>query len=357
MATDDQDKTDPASEYKLRKAREQGRVARSPELNFAVLLLGMTCVLSGMGTSLSQDLIQVLRGTMAHIGTAHAEPNLIAHVIQQSVIDVSMILIKPLAIIAVLVIVSGLAQVGFVLSTAPLTPDFSKLNPAKGMERIFSKRSLFELGRSLFKVGMISGLVWLAGAAQLKSTLALLHQSAGALLPYLTHTVSSILGVMTILFGILAALDFAYTRWDFMQNMRMSKREKKDEHKQREGDPRIKSRLRELRAEWLKKSTTLQKVKDADVLVTNPTHLAIAIAYQRETMSAPRILAKGAGDVALKMKELARRHGVMVVENRPLAQGLYREVEPDSELPERHYADVARILAWVFAARRKTAWQ
>ncbi|RYZ76550.1 MAG: EscU/YscU/HrcU family type III secretion system export apparatus switch protein, partial [Proteobacteria bacterium] len=158
------------------------------------------------------------------------------------------------------------------------------------------------------------------GQGILKEVVVLPLREPIGILVYLIHKTGVILATLTAVLALLALIDLAYTRWEFLKQMRMSKREVKDEHKQREGDPRIKARLRELRLEWFKKGIAAQRVKNADVLVTNPTHYAVAISYKRDVMSAPRIVAKGSGELALRMRELARSHHVPVVENPPLAR-------------------------------------
>ena len=354
MAEEDQDKSDPASEYKLQKSRERGSVAKSQDITFVAILFGLTCGVFGMGDSFSRDIAGVMRAVLNQVSSAQTDPMLILPVIGHATVEIMHLLAMPLAIVAVLAIVASVAQVGFVLSGEPLKPDFTRINPAQGLKRLFSMRSIYDLVRSLLKMGLVAMLLWLAGGWVLKQLVALPLYAAPGLLAYLIQVTGGILAALTALFGLLAFADLAYTRWEFLKKMRMSKREVKDEHKQRDGDPRIKARLRELRMEWFKKGLSMQKVKDADVLLTNPTHLAVAIAYRRETMAAPKVLTKGAGEVAMKMREVARRHGVMVVENPPLARSLYRLTSPDDDLPEQHYAEVAKVLAWVYAARKKS---
>jgi flagellar biosynthetic protein FlhB len=150
---------------------------------------------------------------------------------------------------------------------------------------------------------------------------------------------------------VFALLDWSFSRWEFMRRMRMSKRELKDEHREREGDPRIKTRLRELRLELAKRSRSIARVKSADVLLTNPTHYAVALQYVHGRMPAPMVLAKGAGELARRMRSEARRCGVPVVEHAPLTRALFAAVEPDDYVPESEFAQVARILRWVYAAR------
>ncbi|MGC4061415.1 MAG: EscU/YscU/HrcU family type III secretion system export apparatus switch protein [Aquabacterium sp.] len=351
MSEGDLDKSDPASPYKLEKAREKGSVAKSQDVSFLVILFGLTCLVFGMGDRITRDLARVLHAALAQASRTQWDLPAFSAMLGVVAEDVLLALAPPLAVVMVLAIAAGIWQVGFTVSAEPLKPDFNRINPATGFKRLFSMRSIYDLIRSSIKMMVIVLMILAAGESVLREVVVLPLRETSAILAYLIHKTGVILAVMTALLALLAVADVAYTRWEFQKQMRMSKREIKDEHKQREGDPRIKSRLRELRLEWLKKGMTMRKVQDADVLVTNPTHYAVAIAYKRDTMSAPKIVAKGSGDMAARMRELARQHHVPIVENPPLARSLYRLAQPDDYLPEQHYSEVAKILVWVFAAK------
>lgn len=355
MSEGDLDKSDPASPYKLEKARERGSVAKSQDVSFVVLLFGLTCLVFGMGDAIMRDMARVLRAALAQMSHTQLDVASVNALMGALVSDVVHVLAPPLAVVVVLAVAVGVWQVGFTISAEPLKPDFNRINPATGFKRLFSMRSLYDLGRSSLKMLVIALVIVAGGSAVLREVVVLPLREPAGILGYLVHKTGVILAVLTAVLILLAMADLAYTRWEFLKQMRMSKREVKDEHKQREGDPRVKSRLRELRLEWLKKGMTMRRVKDADVLVTNPTHYAVAISYKRDTMSAPRIVAKGSGDMALRMRVLAGEHKVPIVENPPLARSLYKLAQPDDHLPEQHYSEVARILVWVFAARAKQA--
>lgn len=353
MSEGDLDKSDPASPYKLEKAREKGSVAKSQDLSFLVVLFGLTCIVFGMGDSLAKELSRVLYAALSQVTVTNWDASSITVLLGRLAMELGAILAPPLAVVMVLAVAAGVWQVGFTISAEPLKPDFNRINPATGFKRLFSMRSIYDLGRSSIKILVVVLLILAAGGSVLREVVVLPMREPAGILAYLIHKTGVILAVLTAVLALLAMMDMAYTRWEFLKQMRMSKREIKDEHKQREGDPRIKSRLRELRVEWLKKGMTLKRVKDAEVLVTNPTHYAVAIAYKRDTMSAPKIVAKGSGDMAMRMRELANQHHVLIVENPPLARSLYRLAEPDDYLPEQHYSEVAKILVWVFAARAR----
>jgi flagellar biosynthetic protein FlhB len=187
---------------------------------------------------------------------------------------------------------------------------------------------------------LVPGLVGLPLASP-KIYMSVLLKLAGGLL------VKLVLAMLAV-----ALLDLVFTRWEFAKRMRMSKREIKDENKNREGDPRIRARIRELRKDMLKRSRSLAQVPSADVLITNPTHIAVAISYKHGSGMGPQVVAKGAGDLAAAMRKLASRHNIPVVQNRPLARSLYREVDYSGHVPEKYYPQVAKIMVWVFAMRK-----
>lgn len=348
---DDQDKTDPASEYKLRKARERGSVAKSQDVVYAALLMAAAALVTSLGTALTGDLIKVLRAVMSKVGNSQADPALLFPLFTALTYELARIMAMPALVLVIVAVLGSLVQVGFVISFEPLKPDFERLNPAQGLKKLFSTRSTFELLRSTAKISLVGAAVYFYGPSVMRHLMTLPEAGAQGLAIYLLDTMGWMLMVLAGLFLLFAAMDYFYNRWEFLKRMKMSKQEVKDEYKQREGDPRVKSRLRELRLEWLKKSRALSKVGDADMLLTNPTHLAIAVAYKRGAMQAPVILAKGAGSMARKMKAMARAKHVVVIENVPLTRAMYPLVQPDGALPERFYVEVARLLAWVFAAR------
>lgn len=348
---DDQDKTDPASEYKLRRAREKGSVARSQDVAYAGLLMVAAALVVGMGDRLTADVLHVLHAVLSKVNNSQADPAMLFPLFASLAVELGRILAIPALAFIVVGVVGNLVQVGFVISFEPLKPDFERISPAQGLQKLFSTRSIFELLRSTAKLSLVAGAVYFCGPSVMRQLVTLPEKGAQGLVVFLLDSMGWMLMVLAGLFLLFAAVDYFYNRWEFLKRMRMSKQEVKDEYKQREGDPRVKSRLRELRLEWLKKSRSLAKVGDADLLLTNPTHLAIAVAYKRGVTPAPVILAKGAGSQAEKMKKMARAHRVVIVENVVLTRAMYPLVQPDDVLPERFYTEVARLLAWVFAGR------
>ena len=252
----------------------------------------------------------------------------------------------------VIAVVGSFVQVGSIFSMDPLTPDFGKVNPQSGLKRMLSMKHLFESIRMIIKMtvilfiayGLVKSEVFLA-PAQIASDPSTLFGAFG-------HAAKGIfLSLIGTLF-IFAGADFWLQKWDFGKNLRMTKQEAKQEHKERDGDPQIKARIRGIQRDIARKRM-MQAVKKADVIITNPTHLAIAISYDKGNMAAPKVVAKGADFVAQKIKEIAAQAGVPLVENVPLARTLYKSVKVGQYVPRVLYQAIAEVLAYVYRLKRK----
>jgi flagellar biosynthesis protein FlhB len=350
----DLDRSEAASPFKLQKAHDRGSIFRSMEVTFAVVLLALTACAYGLGESTLRRAGQLLFAGLSMSGRPSLEP-------QGALSAVWLLAVAAAQVVAPLLFVVWIAATGAaalqargVFSAEPLRPDFSRLNPAQGFKKLFSLRSLIDLMRNAVKLLVLGVAAVLWGTDHLGDMLSMQQLPVRAQAALGLRLVAGGLGMVATLYIVFALFDWLFNRWDFGRQMRMSKREMKDEHKEREGDPRIKGRLRELRQEWLRKARTASQVKGADVLVTNPTHYAVALHYRHGQTPAPVIQARGIGELALRMREAARRHGVPIVENPPLARALYKVPGETPFVPEAQFHDVARILRWVYAARRGT---
>jgi flagellar biosynthetic protein FlhB len=258
-------------------------------------------------------------------------------------------------VIVVAGIFASLVQTGPVFSFEPLKPDFDRINPASGLKRLFSTRLLFEALKNLIKLGLFATAIYAILDSLMPLVFGLVQTDPLAYSRIGLDTVIGLLFKLALVMLVIALLDFGYVRWDYAKRMMMSRRELREELKRREGDPKIRARIRELQREMRKRAKALRRVPEADVLITNPSHLAVALRYRREEMTAPQVLAKGAGDIAERMKRLARRHSVPIVENRPLARLLFLKGVLDAPIPQAAYAETARVLAWVYALRELKA--
>jgi flagellar biosynthetic protein FlhB len=236
-------------------------------------------------------------------------------------------------------------------SSESITPKFSKVDPIKGFQRLFSLRSIVELIKNIFKICIISMVAYLVIKGELANMILLMDQGISGIMTYLGRICFKIILSTAVVLVILAILDYIYQRWEYEKSLRMTKQEIKDEYKNTEGDPLIKSRIRRLQREMAKKRM-MAEVPKADVIITNPTHLAIAVKYDPENMMAPKVVAKGANIIAEKIREIARENDVMIVEDKPLARVLYKIVDVNHFIPEDLYRAVAEVLAFVYEQKK-----
>lgn len=355
MAEQDLDRNHAATPYKLRKAKEKGQVAKSAEV---VSALGF-CIAVGYLTWQGFEVLQLQfrhdLTVIAYLRQIDYSNAGIWFLIAKSVTATLILMLPFFAAIMIGAIGGNMMQTGPVLSLEPIKFDFQRINPAQGFKRIFSLRVLFDGARAVVKLIVLT----LVGYASLKALLgqfyALSSLSAIAYLRMLVDDSSSIGLKMVMALTLIAMIDLIYTRHEFAKKMRMSNQEVKDEIKHRDGDPRIRARIRDLRRENYQRSVALKKTRDADVLITNPTHIAVALKYDHGRMPSPQLIAKGAGGMAAAMREIAALHRIPVVQDPPLARRLHKELPVDHTVPPELYAQVARIIVWVFAMREKQA--
>jgi flagellar biosynthetic protein FlhB len=351
MADQDADRSEKATEHKLDEARKKGSVAKSTDLISMAILAGLAVWLYGNGWDALRHSLRTQQKVLARAGQRDWSVDGIAAWLGELLLD-TLSLMGPLFLTLVVVaVLVNVAQTGPIFSFFPLKPDLTRINPATGLKKLFNMRILFEALKSVIKLAvlgmvlytlikdLIPGLVGLS-TMEPKGYARLLLGMAGALVLKL---------VLALL--VIALLDMLYTRWDYAKRMRMSKRDVREESKNREGDPRIRARIRDLRREMLKRSKSLAKVSSADVLITNPTRLAVALSYQHGTSGAPKVVAKGAGELARTMRQLATRHNIPIVQNKLLARALFREVDYDGYVPEKLYPQIAKIMVWVYSMR------
>lgn len=349
----DQDRTEPATPFKLKEARKRGQVSKSLEVNSLVMLFVALAVSYFAGQSLIQGGLALSKKLLADAHLVNLEGPAPVHFlgyIFESTVSLFWPFVMALVIAA---IAANLFQTGPVFSFHPVKPDPSRINPVNGFKRLFSKKMLFESIKTVIKMAVYGFAVYLAIVALLPQLMGLIDTPTAVYPALLMGMGQGLAAKLLLLILLIALIDLAYTRWDFGQQMRMSHRDLKEETKRREGDPQVRSKRRQLQREAVKRAGAVQRVPDADVLITNPTHLAIALKYERDAMAVPQLIAKGAGDLAAKMKQVAYRSGVPVVENKPLARELFRKTAIDDGVPEKLFPVVAKILAWVYMQRQQ----
>ena len=345
------DKTEEPTDKKRRDARKKGQVARSQELNAAFVLLTGFFAIKVLWEYIYENIAgysAYIFGNLALFGTSTES-------IMELFLGILVLLVKTAFPIMFGIMIIGLGisfyQVGLVVSTEKIEPKLDNLNPINGFGRIFSKRSLVEMFKSLFKILVIGFFLYL----YLKDEIPFMPYFIYYDLPYSLAEIADKIFTMAFqvigVIMVLAVTDYAYQQWQTTQDLMMTKQEVKDEYKQTEGDPQIKGKIRQKQRQ-MAMSRMMQEVPKADVIVTNPTHFAVALLYE-QGMSAPKVLAKGQDLVAQRIKEVARENDIMIVENKPLARALYDTVEIGGFVPESLYKAVAEVLAYVYKLKKK----
>jgi flagellar biosynthetic protein FlhB len=349
------EKTEDATSKKLTDARKDGKVAKSTEIVMAASLLGLFLLLKFyavfMGSQFSGvfNRIYSLIPSVAEDGSAE---NVLLAIIRYVLIEV-VILAAPFFIMAVAVaLIGNVAQVGWQISTKPMEPDLSKFNPVSGMKKLFSKDKLIELLKSVLKIAAVSYMVYTVLVKQVDKLLTLYDMGLFEAVGLVGGIVIDIGIRISILFLFIGICDVFYQNRKFKNDMKMTKQEVKDEYKNTEGDPQVKGRIRGKMREASQRRM-MQELPKADVVITNPTHLAVAIKYDKDKSQAPVVVAKGADYLAEKIKTVARENQVEIVENKPLARMLYYNVEIGDEIPAELYQMVAEVLAYVYRLQNK----
>ena len=341
------EKTELATPKKKQEARSKGSVAKSTDLNTAMMLLFGTLCIYFFGGSL----FGYLKSTMSLLlGNLFFE-NFDVYTLRSLMVDVSSKNLKAILPILggfmVIGIVSSYSQVGFLFSPKALAPDFKRMNPLEGIKNLVSKKALVRLAMALVKLSIMALVAYFSVRKDIEPLMELVSLNMEGLFSATSSLIFFLTLKISIILLILALIDFMYQRWQYKKDMMMSKFEVKQERKSQEGDPLIKSRIRSVQLQLATKRM-MNAVPDADVVVSNPTHYAIALKYDAATMNAPKVVAKGVDLIAFKIMEIARENNVPVVEDKILARILYKTVEIDSEVPPKLYQAVAKVLSYVY---------
>lgn len=349
-----QEKTEQATPRKLRDARKKGQVAKSRDLTSALILVAMIILayawLNSSAAIFQEYLTKYLRTAVNYqFSSEHLVQPLFDFALHTAA------LVVPVFIVAMLVaVLANIIQVGFLFSPEIIKPKLDRLNPAQGLKRIFSLKSLVELLKSILKVVVVAGVVYLVIRARIPELLLVFFKYPQEIFNTITSTLLAAATAAAIAFFVLSVLDFMFQRHDHFKNLRMTKQEVKEEMKHTEGDPHLKSWLRRRQRE-IAMNQIRQEVPEATVVVTNPQHFAVALRYDDEQMQAPVVTAKGAGYLALKIRELAAEHDIPVFQRPEIARALYHQTQPGQEIPLELYQAVAEIIAEVYRLERKKA--
>jgi flagellar biosynthetic protein FlhB len=350
-----QEKTEKATPRRRQDARKKGQVAQSKEISSVLILMTIMGIFYFAGSWTFYNLSGIFTGIYGNIGTLSlnnaTEADFFLHMVFEYLISILIPIFLPIVVAAV---VANIAQVGFEMHGQPLQPKLSKLNPISGMKKIVSLKSMVELVKSMFKIVIVGGVAYVIVEKEMHYFPSLMQQSVVDILLFIASVTFKIFFFVCLVLIFLAVLDYVYQRWQHEKSLKMTKQEIKDERKQTEGDPKIKARIRSIQLEMAQRRM-MEAIPEADVVITNPTHLALAIKFDAKEMIAPTVLAKGSGFIAERIKEVAREHNVPIIEDKPLAQAMFKLVEIGDFIPIELYRAVAEVLAYVYRLKGQYA--
>ncbi len=355
FAAEDEGRTEEPTEHKLRKAREEGKVAKSVELTSALVLLFAIAALGLLASGFLRNAVDMLKFFFQNIADIDVTRDFR---LLPLFLRFFMRLALPIMVVAFFAALLGnIIQVGFLFTVKPLIPDFSKIVPRFGRffkRAFFSGEAAFNLGKSIFKVIVIVVLAYLNIRAEIAKITNLMTVPFMVSFTFITSIAFRIIVEATIAMLVIAIFDYVFQRRQHLESLKMSRQELKEERRMYEGDPLVRSRLRERMREIMSRSM-IRAVPEADVVITNPTHYSVALEYDRVVNPAPLVVAKGVDSLALKIREIAEEHGVPIVENRPLARALYSEVEVGDTIPEKYFEVMAVVIAEAWRVSGKAA--
>jgi len=347
---DDLEKTEEPTPKKLEDARKEGNVPKSMDFNaFVVLFLSAIIIIFYLKYVIG-DLENYFKYILSLIGEEITYKKFFEIVFRS--LEIFFVILLPVMFVMMIAgVISNIMQIGFLFTLKPLIPNINKLNPIKGLKRIFSGKTIFEGIKITLKVSVAFGVGYFLFLHFLITMPKLELMSIFEQLKWFEKKAVILIFALLAVFMAFGIIDLIYQRYSYKKSLRMSKQEIKDEFKQTEGNPEIKAKIRQIQREMAKKRM-MADIPKADVVITNPTHYAVAIRYDKEKEDAPRVIAKGVDNLAVKIKEIAREFDIMIVENPPLARELYKSVEIGEIIPPKLYKAVAEVLAFVYKAKR-----
>ena len=351
-APDKDERTEPASQKKLEDARNRGSVAKSMDLNAAIVLLTGLATLTIFGTTVTEQLSSLLRYIFTNAAVITVDRGTIGDLAAKATLFLGACLIPILAAFFVVGFISNVAQVGLKFSSEALIPKWNRLNPLSGIKKVMlSAHSMVEMIKGIFKTMLLGIVGYSVLKGLIENAVMLADSDVMNIAQFLVSSTSEVVLKCGMAFTVIAAADYFYQKFEFGKQMRMTKQEVKDEFKTMEGDPQIKGRIKTIQRQIAYKRM-MTDVPTASVVVTNPTHFAVALKYETGKMSAPKVVAKGADLIALKIKEIAKAHNVPIVEDKPLARALYAAADVGDDIPEKLFQAVAQILAYIYRLKQ-----
>jgi flagellar biosynthetic protein FlhB len=350
---DDSEKTEEPSQKRLEEALKRGDVVKSQEVNTWFVMAGATLVLMAFSAGMSRDLTATMRGLIANSWQISVDGPALPGLFKKIGLEIVAAVAIPFLVLMLAALGGNLVQHKLVWSFDGLMPKLSKLSPLAGLQRQFSKQAIANFGKGLVKIvivgAVLASLMW----PERQHMEALVHSDPATLLPYVFSITLKLMGTVVAMLAVIAAADYLFQYRQWYEKQKMSLRELKEEFKQSEGDPTIKGKLKQMRQARMRKRM-MAAVPKASVIITNPTHFAVALQYERG-MAAPICVAKGVDALALKIREIATEHRIPIVENPPLARALHATVQIDQVIPAEHYKAVAEVIGYVMRLRRAVA--
>ncbi len=350
---DESQKTEDPTDKKLKDAHKKGEVAKSQEINTWFVLAATAALITFMSAGLARDLSALFLDFIARPHALPVEGAGLMIVVRKLGEGVVIAMALPLGLLLLAAIAGNMIQHKPVFTAERMKPKLNKISPLKGFKRIFGLSALVNFFKGLGKMTLV-GVVAFAITWPNRDQIAnIISWNISSLLPFIQGLATEMLGAVLAILAVIAVFDFMYQKYQFTKKQRMTKQDVKDEHKQSDGDPAVKAKLRQLRMERGRKRM-MAAVPDASVVIVNPTHFAVALKYDSGAMAAPVCLAKGVDQVALRIREVAEDHKIPIIENPPLARALYASVEIDDAVPTEHYEAVAKVIGYVMRLGGKT---
>jgi len=353
MAEQDfQERTERATTRRREKAREEGKVAKSVELNAAVIIILGFLTLFMLGPTLVSQIKQMMKYVMSNAPLLAVSDPTFYQIFGDTIVRFFIMLLPVFAVLSVIAIATNVAQVGFKITPKTLELKFDKLNVVNGLKRLVSLKSLFDSVKNAVKLLVIGFVAYKVISSEFESFFALPDMTIPELAAAMGKNALFLALKLGMVILVIAVLDYIYQKYEYEKSIKMSKQDLKDEYKETEGNPQIRSRTRQLQRE-MSRNRMIAEIPKADVVVTNPTELAVALKYNKDSMSAPVVIAKGERLIAQKIKEIAREHDIPIVENKPLARTLFKMCEVGDMIPANLYRAVAEVLAYVYNLKNK----
>lgn len=342
----DLEKTEPGSPRRVEKAREEGEIARSRELTTFLLLATGIGTLWVTAAPMGEHLSRALRRGLQFERTSAFDASRMMLEAGTTLLEALQALLPLFGMMLLAALIGPLMLGGWVFATSALTPKFSKLNPVKGLGRMFSTQALAELIKAIAKSLLVGGVAYLVIKAKMAAIMALMTEPVHAALPHTMHLVATCCFLIVGALLLVAVIDVPYQLWSYYRKLRMSREDLRQEHKESEGDPQIKGKIRRQQQQMARRRM-MAEVPKADIIVTNPTHFAVALQYREKEMGAPRVIAKGSDLLAQRIRAIGEQHKVPILEAPPLTRALYKHTNLGDEIPAALYTAVAEVLAWV----------